>query len=74
MRQTGHRSLAMVRRYIRDGSLFRENPGGQAGAVKAAANGEWVSLKFFERFTVMPEVSIDYVCQGVYTSALTYFL
>ena len=26
MRQTGHRSLAMVRRYIRDGSLFRENP------------------------------------------------
>ena len=26
MRQTGHRSLAMVRRYIRDGSLFRKNP------------------------------------------------
>ena len=26
MRQTGHRSLAMVRRYIRDESLFRENP------------------------------------------------
>lgn len=25
MNQTGHRSLNMVRRYIRDGSLFREN-------------------------------------------------
>jgi hypothetical protein len=25
MDQTGHRSLKMVRRYIREGSLFREN-------------------------------------------------
>jgi integrase len=25
MKQTGHRSLAMVRRYIRDGELFRED-------------------------------------------------
>ena len=25
MNQTGHRSVNMVRRYIRDGSLFREN-------------------------------------------------
>src|SRR5260370_20432711 len=25
MNQTGHRSVGMVRRYIRDGSLFREN-------------------------------------------------
>ena len=25
MHQTGHRSVAMVRRYIRDGNLFREN-------------------------------------------------
>jgi integrase len=25
MRQTGHRSAAMVRRYIRDGELFSEN-------------------------------------------------
>jgi hypothetical protein len=24
MKQTGHRSVQMVRRYIRDGSLFRE--------------------------------------------------
>jgi hypothetical protein len=30
MAQTGHTSLAMVRRYIRDGSLFRRNA---AGAV-----------------------------------------
>jgi hypothetical protein len=28
MRQTGHRSLEMVRRYIRNASLFRENVGG----------------------------------------------
>jgi integrase len=31
MNQTGHRSTAMVRRYIRDGSLFRENSGGKLG-------------------------------------------
>ena len=26
MRKTGHRSLVMIRRYIRDGSLFPQNP------------------------------------------------
>lgn len=31
MQQTGHRSVAMVRRYIRDGSLFRENAAGRIG-------------------------------------------
>jgi integrase len=31
LKQTGHRSLEMVRRYIRDGSLFRENAGGKLG-------------------------------------------
>jgi len=31
MQQTGHRSVQMVRRYIRDGSLFRENSGGKLG-------------------------------------------
>jgi integrase len=31
MRQTGHRSLEMVRRYIREASLFRENVGGKLG-------------------------------------------
>jgi site-specific recombinase XerD len=31
MAQTGHRSVQMVRRYIRDGSLFRENSGGKLG-------------------------------------------
>ena len=31
MNQTGHRSVQMVRRYIRDGSLFRENSGGKLG-------------------------------------------
>jgi integrase len=31
MQQTGHRSVEMVRRYIRDGSLWRENSGGKLG-------------------------------------------
>ena len=31
MKQTGHRSTAMVRRYIRDGSLFRENAAARVG-------------------------------------------
>jgi site-specific recombinase XerD len=31
MNQTGHRSVQMVRRYIRDGNLFRENSGGKLG-------------------------------------------
>ena len=31
MNQTGHRSVKMVRRYIRDGSLFRENSAGKLG-------------------------------------------
>jgi len=29
MNQTGHRSVQMVRRYIRDGCLFRENSAGK---------------------------------------------
>ena len=31
MAQTGHKSTAMVRRYIRDGSLFRENASARVG-------------------------------------------
>jgi hypothetical protein len=31
MRQTGHRSTAMLRRYIRDGSLFRCNSAAALG-------------------------------------------
>ncbi|MBZ5635184.1 MAG: tyrosine-type recombinase/integrase [Acidobacteriia bacterium] len=31
MNQTGHRSVQMVRRYIREGNLFRENSGGRLG-------------------------------------------
>jgi site-specific recombinase XerD len=31
MNQTGHRSIGMVRRYIRDGSLFRENAAAKLG-------------------------------------------
>jgi len=31
IKQTGHRSVQMVRRYIRDGSLFRENSAGKLG-------------------------------------------
>jgi site-specific recombinase XerD len=29
--QTSHRGAAMLRRYVRDGSLFRENAAGAAG-------------------------------------------
>ena len=31
MNQTGHRSVQMVRRYIRDGNLFRDNSAGRLG-------------------------------------------
>ena len=31
MSQTGHRSADMVRRYIREGSLFQSNPAGMVG-------------------------------------------
>lgn len=31
MRQTGHRSVPMLRRYIRDGELFRDNAAAIAG-------------------------------------------
>ena len=31
MAQTGHRSATMLRRYIRDGSLFRENAAARVG-------------------------------------------
>jgi integrase len=31
MSQTGHRSSAMVRRYVRDASLFRENCAARVG-------------------------------------------
>lgn len=31
MNQTGHRSVQLVRRYIRDGNLFRENSAGKLG-------------------------------------------
>jgi hypothetical protein len=31
MAQTGHRSLKTVRKYIRDGSLFRENAAAKVG-------------------------------------------
>ncbi|MHB9133538.1 MAG: tyrosine-type recombinase/integrase [Armatimonadota bacterium] len=31
MQQTGHKSERMVRKYIREGSLFRENAAGSVG-------------------------------------------
>jgi hypothetical protein len=31
MNQTGHRSVQIVRRFIQDGSLFRENSAGKLG-------------------------------------------
>src|SRR5258708_1050479 len=35
MAQTGHKSLPMVRRYIRDGSLFRRNAAAAVGLKRA---------------------------------------
>ena len=37
MRQTGHRSVQMVRRYIREGSLFHDNAGAKLGLWGLAA-------------------------------------
>jgi integrase len=31
MRQTGHKSVTMLRRYIREGSLFHDNASGKIG-------------------------------------------
>ena len=31
MKQTGHKSVAMVRRYVRDANLFRENAAANLG-------------------------------------------
>jgi integrase len=31
MNQTGHRSVQIVRRYVRDGNLFRDNSAGKLG-------------------------------------------
>ena len=31
MQQTGHKNTAMLRRYIREGSLFRENAAAEVG-------------------------------------------
>ncbi len=30
-RQTGHKSMAVLRKYIREGSLFRDNAAGKVG-------------------------------------------
>lgn len=37
MNQTGHRLVQMLRRYIREGSLFRENSAGKVGALTPQA-------------------------------------
>ena len=42
--QTGHRSVQIVRRYIRDSSLFRDNSGWKVGVVVA-----YVMVRFFVR-------------------------
>jgi len=31
MKQTGHKSMQMVRRYIREGQLFNDNAAGKLG-------------------------------------------
>jgi integrase len=39
MNQTGHKSVTMVRRYIRDGSLFRENAASKTGCEGSGRSG-----------------------------------
>jgi hypothetical protein len=48
MRQTGHRSADMVRKYIREGSLFRETRA-VSGACKLRAAFEYSARGFQER-------------------------
>ena len=42
MKQTGHRSVSVVRRYIRDAELFDDNAA--VGSRARARRGEWLSL------------------------------
>ena len=44
MRQTGYESGQMLRRYIRDGELFRDNVSGRVGllSIETAATKCWV--------------------------------
>jgi putative DNA-invertase from lambdoid prophage Rac len=48
MNQTGHRSVTMVRRYIRDGSLFRDNAAEGIASGRALA-GMLAVFAEFER-------------------------
>ena len=48
MKQTGHKSVQMVRRYIRDGRLFRENSAGRSNL-----SGLWNNRQQIEAFSVI---------------------
>jgi len=41
MRQTRHRSLTTLRRYIREGSLFRENAAAKVASSMGCATAGW---------------------------------
>lgn len=62
MNQTGHRSVLMVRRYIRDGGLFREN--------SAAKPGLWTRLRAestrqsLQGFALVNRNSISIYCEN----------
>jgi hypothetical protein len=64
MNQTGHRSVQMVRRYIRDASLFRENSARQVGALKRS----WLRTRSVG--TASPATQDDRAQSGCFDHAL----
>ncbi len=79
MVQTGHRSLAILRRYIRDGSLFREKGGAVTGPALEAPLVDGPTAKRtlspavmagkpedrFERSPIFPTFSVRYTTPSV---------
>jgi len=60
MAQTGHRSVTMVRKYIREGSLFRENAAAVVGLRAARVSHRHISpTKGGARSTVRSDLAPD---------------
>ena len=45
MKHTGHRSLTTVRKYIRDGSLFRDNAAGTVKEERVESGSEFIAVR-----------------------------
>ena len=57
MNQTGHRSVQMVRRYIRDGNLFRENSAGNWGCRDLYGPKGFASLREVHKYATATKPS-----------------